>query len=386
MKKLVFTLIMAASAVLCCAQNSGSGVPHLYEHTFPEITSQDARVVEMLEQVTENQIVADIEHLSSYLNRRADAIYIYEVKDWLVSQYENMNVDSVYLHYFEAIPYGDSIPFPTAPNVIAFQRGKTKPEEIIVCGAHYDSYVRTEGPFDPDTLFSPGADDNATGVAGILTTARILSNYDFERSIIYTSWNAEEFGLLGSAAYARECRNDSIDIVAYFNLDMTGYVSPGSEIHIDLLYNNCDSLLGKFVKQVSKTYFPGIEVHHKWLPSGDTDYSSFNRNGYQAISPSEDVYNLSPYIHSTDDILGLSVNNLEQAQIFTKLNLASVAHAARLYSESVNETEYPDEEIESYEMYDLMGRRVNNYESGVYIIRYHTKNGNCFTRKFFLKY
>lgn len=54
--------------------------------------------------------------------------------------------------------------FPTAPNVIGFQRGKTKSNEFIVCGAHYDSFVRTEGAFDPDTLVSPGADDNASAV------------------------------------------------------------------------------------------------------------------------------------------------------------------------------------------------------------------------------
>ena len=388
MKKLVLTFFLAVSSAFCVAQISTREVPHLYEHTFPEITSQDERVVEMLEQITENQIITDVEHLSSYLNRRADAVYIYQVKDWLISQYENMNLDSVYLHDFQVIPFWDTVPkpFTSAPNVLAMKRGKVYPNEFVICGAHYDSFVRTEGEFDPDTLVSPGADDNASGTAGILTTARILSNYNFKRSIIFALWNAEEFGLCGSSEYAKACRNDSLDIVAYFNLDMTGYLNPGDDIHINLLYNNCDSLLGKFIKQVSHVYLPDIEISHKWLPSGDTDYSSFNRNGYQAISPSEDVHNMSPYIHTNNDIIGLSVNNWEQSVVFTKLNLASVALAAGLYSESVNEIEYPEEEIKSYEVYDLMGRRVNDNKSGVYIIRYHTKDGKCFVKKYFLKY
>ena len=398
MKKYLIFISILISAHICCAQ-----IPHLYNHTFPEITSQDEKVLEMLNQVTETQIISDVTHLSSYINRRADAIHIYNVKDWLASEYENMNIDSVYFHDFQVIPFWDTVPkpFTTAPNVLALKRGKKYPDEFIVCGAHYDSYVRTEGDFNPDTLVSPGADDNASGVAGILSTARILSNYEFERSIIFVSWNAEEFGLCGSNAYAKACRRDSLDIVAYFNLDMTGYLKPGDNIHIALIYTQCDSLLGEFYKQVGHVYMPNIPIYQDWLIGGDTDFSSFNRNGYQAITPSEDVRNMSPYIHSIDDIIGLSVNNWDQTVIFTKLNLACVALSAGIMPESVIEIEEQNEEVESFEVYDIFGRmvyteknvwknmeeiRVNNLESGVYIVRFFTVNGNVFPKKFFLKY
>ena len=398
MKKYLVFISLLILANICCAQ-----IPHLYNHTFPEITFQDEVVLEMLNQVTETQIINDVTHLSSYLNRRADAIHIYNVKDWLAFEYEKMNVDSVYFHDFQVIPFWDTVPkpFTTAPNVLALKRGKKYPDEFIVCGAHYDSYVRAEGEFNPDTLVSPGADDNASGVAGILSAARILSNYEFERSIIFASWNAEEFGLCGSNAYAKDCRRDSMDIVAYFNLDMTGYLNPGDNIHIALIYTQCDSLLGEFYKQVGHVYTPNIPIYQDWLISGDTDFSSFNRNGYQSITPSEDVLHMSPYIHSVDDIIGLSVNNWDQAVIFTKLNLACVALSAGIMPESVIEIEDQNEEIESFEVYDVFGRmvyteknvwknmeeiRVNNLESGVYIVRFFTVNGNIFSKKFFLKY
>lgn len=398
MKKYLVFISILISAHICCAQ-----IPHLYNHTFPEITSQDEKVIEMLNQVSEAQIISDITHLSSYLNRRADAIHIYNVKDWLASEYQKTDVDSVYFHDFQVIPFWDTVPkpFTTAPNILALKIGKKYPDEFVVCGAHYDSYVRAEGNYDPDTLVSPGADDNASGVAGILSAARILSNYEFERSIIFASWNAEEFGLCGSHAYAKDCRKDSVDIVAYFNLDMTGYLNPGDNIHIALIYTQCDSLLGEFYKQVGHVYTPNIPIYQDWLISGDTDFSSFNRNGYQAITPSEDVRHMSPYIHSIDDIIGLSVNNWEQTVIFTKLNLACVALAAGIIPESVNEIDFKDEEIESFEVYDIFGRlvyteksvwknmeeiRVTNLASGVYIVRFFTVNGNDFTKKFFLKY
>ena len=399
MKKNCLILVFALLTEISLAEIP----PHLYNHTFPIINSQDEKIVDMLNQVETENIENYVTDLSSFINRRCDSHHIYDVKDWLVSKYSDFGLDSIKLNEFEVIPFWDTIPrpFTSAPNVLAIQFGKTKPNEIVICGAHYDSWVVVDEPYDPDTLVSPGSDDNATGVAGILETARILSNYEFERTIVYANWNAEEVGLCGSNEYAKQCEKDSLDIVAYFNLDMTGYVNPGDDIHIHLLYIECDSLLGDFVKQVSHTYLPEINISQAWLQHGDTDYSSFNRHGYQAVSPSEDVYHLSPYIHSVDDIIGLSVNSWEQAEIFTKLNIASVAHAAELLNESVDEIDYSNEIIDSFEVFNIFGTmvynennvwknmeeiRVSNLKLGIYVIRFFTVDGNCFTKKFFLKY
>ena len=95
--------------------------------------------------------------------------------------------------------------------------------------------------------------DNASGVAGILETARLLSRCTFDRTIIYANWCAEEIGLVGSAAYAADCAAQRMDIVAYFNLDMTGYLEQGSDIHVNLMYTTQDSLLGNYVKRFSRT-------------------------------------------------------------------------------------------------------------------------------------
>ena len=384
MKKISSIVFFTFLLIICHAQ-----LPyHLYDHNFPIINEKDSKVEEILNQVDVNNIENYVNSFTSFINRRCDGSHIYYVKDWLVSQYSSFGYNDIQLHDFDVVN--------TAPNVLAVQIGKTKPDEIIICGAHYDSWVIAEEPYDVDTLRSPGADDNATGVAGILETARILRNFEFERTIIYANWNAEEIGLIGSEEYAKQCRKDSLDIVAYFNLDMTGYVNPGNDIKIHLLYTNCDSLLGRFVKQVSKTYFPEINITQAWLSHGDTDYSSFNRNGYQAISPSEDVNHLSPYIHSVNDIVGVSVNSWEQTEVFTKLNLASVVLSAGLLPESVNEIENSDELIVSYDVFDIFGRpvfskqnvwknveeiRVTDLESGIYVIRLFVQNGNVVTKK-----
>ena len=328
MKKWILILVFLAGGMTTWAQ-----APHIFEHTYPVVTTVDSEIRAMMDFVSVDSIQANIEHLCSYHNRRYDSRYIWEVQDWLIGRYIGFGTDTVMLHDFP-IPDSD---IETADNILAVQWGTRTPEEYVICGAHYDSW-NADGD-DPDTIRSPGADDNATGVAGILETARILSHYTFDRTIIYANWCAEEIGLIGSAAYAADCAAQRMDIVAYFNLDMTGYLEEGSDIHVNLMYTTQDSLLGKYVKRFSRTYFPDMRIWQDWLAWGDSDYSSFNRNGYAAIHPFEDTHASSPYIHSRQDVLGLSVNNLEQCKRFTELNLGTVAFLAGLNHDGVAESE-----------------------------------------------
>ncbi len=380
--------------------------PHIYEHTYPVVASENPQIRALMDSVAIDSIEAYIKHLCSYHNRRYDSRYIWEVQDWLVSRYQAFGVDTVMLHDF---PVPDST-IETADNIIAVQWGAKTPQEFVVCGAHYDSW--NDDGEDPDTIRSPGADDNASGVAGILETARLLSNYTFDRSIIYANWCAEEIGLVGSAAYARDMAEHGMDIVGYFNLDMTGYLQEGSDIHVHLMYTTQDSTIADYVYGFSHTYFPDMPIHQDWLAWGDSDYSSFNRNGYPAVHPFEDVRASSPYIHSRQDVLGLSVNNLEQSKRFTELNLGLVATLAGLQNHDVVENEsitialYPNpakesvtilanDELQHVTVINLIGQSlahnvvrennkyvldINQFPSGIYLLKINTKKGTTTQR------
>lgn len=380
--------------------------PHIYEHTYPVVASENPQIRALMDSVTIDSIEAYIEHLCSYHNRRYDSRYIWEVQDWLVNRYQAFGVDTVMLHDF---PVPDST-IETADNIIAVQWGAKTPQEFVVCGAHYDSW--NDDGEDPDTIRSPGADDNASGVAGILETARLLSHYTFDRSIIYANWCAEEIGLVGSAAYAHDMAEQGMDIVGYFNLDMTGYLQEGSDIHVHLMYTTQDSTIADYVYGFSHTYFPDMPIHQDWLAWGDSDYSSFNRNGYPAVHPFEDVRASSPYIHSRQDVLGLSVNSLEQSKRFTELNLGLVATLAGLQNHDVIENEsitialYPnpakesvtilaDDELQHVTVINLIGQSlahnvvrennkyvldINQFPSGIYLLKISTKRGTATQR------
>lgn len=374
---------------------------HLYEHDYPVITEENPQIRMLLDAVSSDSIRASIEHLSSYWNRRYDSRYIWDVQDWLVAYYEHLGIDTVMLHDF---PVPDS-GIETADNILAIQWGTKTPNEFVICGAHYDSW-NSDGT-DPDTIRAPGADDNASGVAGILETARLLSRYTFDRSIIYANWCAEEIGLVGSAAYAKNMAEQGMDIVGYFNMDMNGYLEEGDEMHVHVVYRNRDSLIGNYFFNFCDIYYPELPVKRNWMLWGDSDFSSFNRNGYAAIHPFEDVTHSSPFIHSRQDILGLSVNNLEQSRQFAQLNLGAVATLAGINGTSIPETElvdvavYPnpakdrvtivaEEGLRSVKICNLLGLVVEavelnsenkltldltNYATGVYVVQTFTKKG-----------
>lgn len=351
MKKILFSTILIINGLFAFAQ-----APHIYEHTYPVLTEENPQIRALMDMVSIDSLTATIEHLSSYHTRRYDSRFIYDVQDWLMNRYETLNLDTVYLHDFQLHGLGIT---ETADNVIAIQRGTLYPDEYVVCGAHYDSYAY-DG-YDPDTITSPGADDNATGVAGIWETARLLSQYQFDRSIIYCNFNAEECGLLGSAAFAKDCADQGMDIVGYFNMDMNGYLEEGSDIHVHLLYTTQDSVIADFFYNFCEVYYPEMPIRQAWMEHADSDYSSFNRNGYAALYPFEDVHASSPFIHSRNDVMGLSVNNMEQSKRFAELNLGAVAILAGLNTAAVEENEtidlsiYPNPAKDQLNLFSMQG-------------------------------
>jgi len=115
----------------------------------------------------------------------------------------------------------------TVNNVLAYLPGKT--DEYVIIGAHYDHLGR--GNFDslaPSQIgqIHPGADDNASGTAGVLELARLLAPQrgQLRRGILFASFAGEELGLLGSAAWVRDPTRPVDKAVAMLNMDMIGRI------------------------------------------------------------------------------------------------------------------------------------------------------------------
>tara|TARA_B110000114_G_scaffold31687_1_gene32711 strand:- start:153 stop:1508 length:1356 start_codon:yes stop_codon:yes gene_type:complete len=106
-------------------------------------------------------------------------------------------------------------------NVIAIQKGSKYPNRYIIMSGDIDSRISDSNNFTDD---SPGANDNASGMAGTIEAARVLSNYSFENSIIYTGLAGEEQGLFGGKGLAEYAKEQGWEIIGILNNDMIGNI------------------------------------------------------------------------------------------------------------------------------------------------------------------
>ncbi|MFP4470303.1 MAG: M28 family peptidase [Bacteroidales bacterium] len=301
----------------------------------------DPFIVDLMEEVSSTNITAIVQHLEDYGTRNCYKPESIEAQNWIKQQFESMGMD-VEIQDF-TMPNG-----PASDNVIATLVGTKYPDEFIVIGGHYDSIAYSGS--------EPGADDNASGTAGVMEVARILSQYEFDRTIIFCAFSGEEYGLYGSEAYADRCAQQGMNIHGYLNMDMIGYLEPGSYIHTDLIYPQSAQELADFYTQVCSVYLPDFPVEPGMMVGGDSDHTSFNNAGFMGIFPFEDGSEYSPYIHTSDDLVGLSYNNEEQAAIFTQAILATAVSMANRLTPPQNLVAIPGDgevDLQWDPMYDV---------------------------------
>ena len=307
--------------------NKKARLPQL-TRDLPVVTEEDPRIREMLNQVNMDSLEATVQHLQDYGSRIWNSDNAFAASDWIASRMQALGLE-VEQQPFNANTWMGS--GEAAPNVIGIQRGTLYPDTYVVCGSHFDSFSY-EAMFGGGT--APGADDNATGVASVLESARIMTQYEFEYSIIYCAYGCEEMGLYGSEAYASRCQEQGMDSIGYFNNDMNGYLNPGDPIHIDCIYPNSVEPIGTYYMNVGEVYYPELPIRHVNFNEGDSDHTSFNNHGYLGIYPFEDYENYSPYIHTPNDVIGTSVTSCEMSQQYCQMNLACLAEIANPVGET----------------------------------------------------
>lgn len=213
-------------------------------------------------------------------------------------------------------------------NVIATQLGGARSNEFILITAHLDNL--------PLGL-APGADDNASGCAAVLTAAGLFRQFQFERSIRYVLFSGEEQGLIGSQAYAGTAAANGDHIVGVLNLDMIAWASltpprlnlytrrsnhPGftNDLAIAGLLTNCVTAYGLSGQLLSLVLATGM---------GYSDHAAFWNRGYPAICVIENYGgDFNPHYHTTNDsVAHLNWNYFLAA---TRASLATLAHMARV--------------------------------------------------------
>ena len=221
-------------------------------------------------------------------------------------------------------------------NVVATLPGKgPNKDRIYLMVGHYDSIASKTPGWDGGwrRMAAPGASDNASGIAEMLETARILSQQDFDFTIRFIAFSGEELFLFGSKHYAELVQERGDDIAGVLNFDLLGH-DPDGNLDIHVLGDEGSQWLVNAFGTAAERYKLPIDLRLKNDPSFIfSDHSPFWDIGIPAVMVAEESSLDAPdesteYIHSQeDDLTKISIPLLGELAI--KLAVATLAELAR---------------------------------------------------------
>ena len=195
----------------------------------------DSKIYDIIEAVSAERIKSDVKTLTEFGTRNtfSDTISntqgIGAARRWIKSEFETISkacdncMEVFYQKDFVTKKENIRVPHDAwIVNVVAVQKGTKYPNRYVIMSGDIDSRASDTMDFTTD---APGANDNASGMAGTIEAARVLSKYKFESSIIYVGLSGEEQGLFGGAGLAKYAVDKGWDIIGILNNDMIGNIT-----------------------------------------------------------------------------------------------------------------------------------------------------------------
>lgn len=216
-------------------------------------------------------------------------------RDYLVDRAEMMGLTA------ELDPF--QVTNQTANNVIIKLPGTKTPENIYIYSAHYDSTSSQA------MTNAPGADDNATGVAGVLEAARVMSKHRFANTVWFVFTAAEEQGSLGSKHLVQSLALQGIAVKGAIAPDMIGYWPQGENDAMDILGDPASAhLVARMADVATRMGVPFKKYIEHTYCYGD-DHTSYQEAGIPAITPMDcvEAHNVAgagedtPHYHQPSD-------------------------------------------------------------------------------------
>ena len=224
------TTVFCASAVLCFAVPAMAGAQQVVD-----APATDPRILAIIDATSAERVEADIRTLANFGTRNtlsdtlSDTRGIGAARRWIKAQFDAISADCggclevSYQHMFVEGDPSTRIPVDTwVVNVVAILRGTTEPNRYVIMSGDIDSRASNGSDGEVD---APGANDNASGMAGTIEAARILSKAGpFSSSIVFAGLSGEEQGLYGGQHMAEVARAEGWQIDAVLNNDMIGNI------------------------------------------------------------------------------------------------------------------------------------------------------------------
>jgi leucyl aminopeptidase len=290
---------------------------------IPSITytiDQNTVIRPLLDKLEPEKITSMITKMTSFNNRYYTATTGVDSQNWLKAKWEEVGAGrtdfSVELVTHERWPQ---------PSVVATIVGTEFPNEIVVIGGHGDSI---SGQFDRQAARAPGADDNASGIATITESMRVLidSGWHPKRTIKFMSYAAEEVGLKGSKEIAQSFASAGRQVIGVMQFDMTAFNGANT---IGLMRDYSNDTLSEFTIKLIETY-----VNYAWMNDkcgyACSDHASWTAAGFPAVMPFESTFDAdNKKIHTAQDTLANADGTGAHSTKFAKLALAYLVEVSK---------------------------------------------------------
>lgn len=222
-------------------------------------------IVELINQVDEITTYTYLEQLVSFGPRPTGSKNCEDAAEYIHSEFEKLGLNT----------YIDQWRFPLyrCQNVIATLNGTdSSSDAVFLLCAHMDT-----------TRNSPGANDDGSGVAALMTIANICSKYTFNHTIRFLVTSGEEIGIYGSHDYARKMYEQNENIVAVLNLDTIGNNTKKGGNVVYLLKPDRSDWISSLIDEISQKYYDYIDLSVLPIANRGNDHQSFLNYGFDAV-------------------------------------------------------------------------------------------------------
>jgi hypothetical protein len=299
---------------------SGAALCGLAVCSFGQYKSVNPKVAQIVSEVSEERITATLKKLESFRTRNIYSSQdnptrgIGAARNWILNELKGYSpkLDVSFDHYKVKKIEERNTRLPKDVdlyNIVAVLKGTLHPEQQILVTAHYDTIVirnATGGtepaqPTDPEGD-APGVTDDGSGTACVMELARIMSKYEFEKTIVFITFAGEEEGLVGSTLYAAKSKAAGAKIEALLNNDIIGSDQSGSgrvanrrvNVFSDDPLDSPARTLARYVHEIGERYVPSMRVGLVFRSDRvgrGGDHTPFALEGFAAVrlsSPEED--------------------------------------------------------------------------------------------------
>lgn len=355
MKKAARALALAPAIALCFS----AGFARADEK------SVNPKIQEILDKVSEARIKATLEKLEAFgtrntMSNQDDAVRgVGAARTWILNELKSYSPKlQVRFEKFRVKKQGQRI-FKDVDlwNVVAVLPGTKMPETQIFVSGHYDSLNLGNRPagaaaapgglnatanmtladFERNAeLPAPGVCDDGSGTAAVMELARVMSAYEFDKTLVFVAFAGEEQGLIGSSLQAAKSKKENQEIEAVLNNDIIGTEIAGNgrtgnssvNIYSDETMDSISQQLSRYAREMAERYLPSMKVNTIFM--GDRlgrggDHTPFQWEGFAAvrISTPNEIY--ANQHHATDTLANMSVSYTTRV---ARVNAAVAANLA----------------------------------------------------------